>query len=775
MCGEAGIGKTALLEHFRAELAPRFTVVWGTCDPLFAPQPLGALLEPAAELGGALRRARGGEARPYEVAAALAGALRERVPSVLVLEDLHWGDEATLDVVRLLPRQLESAATLVVLCFRDDCLHRTHPLARLLGEMAPGAVSARLELTPLSCPAVREMALGTPLDPDVLHARTDGNPFYVTEALAAGSTQVPATVRDAVLARIGRLGKTARDLLDAVAVIPQRAEVWLLEAMCDGELDALDECLRSGVLRAEADGVLFRHEIARLAVEETLAPHRAVALHRRALTALGANELGAVQLARLAHHAEAAGHAAAVLRYAPAAGEQAAALGAPREAERQYMRALRFARHLPPTERAPLQERFAAHAYLGDQRIEAAIEGCRRGDRHLWRGGDVLRQGTALLGRSRLLGCIGHLQEASADTAEALELLRRTGSSVSFARALSCRAGMLTNEDLAAAAALAERACAVAEEVGDVEALVHALNNIGSVELAGNTAGQAKLERSLELARQWQLGTDAGRAYMNLDEALRHCGQWNAALSWIERGIEYTQKLGLEASLKCLIGARAVVELALGRWDEAAATAETILDGPREQILGPRSDALVTLALVRARRGDPGSWPLLDEARETAIASDDLQWLAPVAAARAEAAWLEGRTDAIGAETEHAYDMACRLGEPTFAGSLACSARGPGSRSSRPTGYPSASGSSSRRAGPGRRTVPSPRRNLRRRHRHRPIYTWRAATRCARSAPRARRKARRRDRQPAAARARRACGPTSPEWTRPERRRADQP
>jgi DNA-binding CsgD family transcriptional regulator len=181
-----------------------------------------------------------------------------------------------------------------------------------------------------------------------------------------------------------------------------------------------------------------------------------------------------------------------------------------------------------------------------------------------------------------------------------------------------------------------------------------------------------KLERSLELARQWHLGPDTGRAYINLSEGLRHGGRFKEALSWIERGIDYTRELGLEAWLNCLIGSRGVVELALGRWDEAAATAAIILDGPRDQVIGPRSDALVTLALVRARRGDPGYWPLLDEAWETASAADDLQLLGPAAAARAEAAWLEGRPDAIGAETENAYDVACRLGEPTYAGWLAC-------------------------------------------------------------------------------------------------------
>ena len=291
---------------------------------------------------------------------------------MLVLEDLHWADEATLDVIRLIVRRIESAATLVALSFRDDCLHRDHPLQLVLGELPGHAVGARIELTGLSREAVHEMAESSALDADDLYVRTAGNPFFVTETLAAASDVIPATVRDAVLARVARLTAAARDLLDAVAVVPQRAEVWLLEAITDGGLGALDECLGSGVLRTEADGVVFRHELARLTVENSLSPDRAVSLHRRALEALSRPELGAPDLARLAHHAEAAGDGPAVLRYAPAAGEHAASLGSPREAQNQYLRALRFADNLSSEERAPLLQRFADHAYLSDQRSEAA-------------------------------------------------------------------------------------------------------------------------------------------------------------------------------------------------------------------------------------------------------------------------------------------------------------------------------------------------------------------------------------------------------------------
>jgi ATP/maltotriose-dependent transcriptional regulator MalT len=671
VCGEAGIGKTALLRQFRSGLPRRFTVLWGACDPLFTPRPLGALIEPAEELGGEIAALVAGESRPYEVAGALLAGLRGCAPSVLVLDDMQWSDEATLDVVRLLARRVESAATLVVLSFRDDCVHRTHPLGLVLGELPPHAVSARIELSGLSSATVLEMARGTSLDADVLHARTRGNPFFVTEALAADSAAVPATVRDAVLARVARLSETARDLLDAVAVVPQRTEVWLLEAIDGSDLEALDECLRSGVLRAEADGVVFRHELARLAVEEALPPNRAVALHRRALAALGTDGLGAVDLARLAHHAEAAGDTAAVLRYAPAAGEQAAALGAPREAERQYMRALRFARQLTPEERARLQVRFSDHAYLGDQRSEAADE-LTEAIATYRRAGDREREGDALHRRARMLGCIGRFREAVSDIDEAISVLQRTAPSAALARAYSYQAGVRMNDSLAEGAAMAERALAIAEEVGDTEAVVHALNNFGWAQMSsGEESGRRALERSLTLALELGMTTDAGRAFINLTESLRLLCRWSEALTVAETGIEYSREHGLEAWLRCLLGLRADAELALGRWEAAAETATGMLAGPKDAVIEARFHSLMVLGVVRARRGDPDSQPLLEEARELAIADGQTQLVAEAAAASAEAAWLTGRADAVAAATEEAYATVQRAGYHGLAGELA--------------------------------------------------------------------------------------------------------
>ena len=671
--GEAGIGKTALIRHFSETLAPRVSILSGACDSLFTPRPLGPLLELAASTGGELKALVDGEARPHEVAGALLGELRGRAPSVLVLEDLHWADEATLDVVRLVSRRIEPMHTVVVLTYRDDQLAANHPLRIMLGELPGRGPIVRLELAGLSCAAVRRLGETSALDPDDLYARTRGNPFFVTESIAAGADRVPASIRDAVLSRIAHLSPDARALLDAVAVVPQRSEVWLLEALTNGSLAPLDECLTSGVLRTEADGVAFRHELARLVVQDALVPDHAVALHRRALAVLADPSVTAPDLARLAHHAEAAGDGPAVLRYAPAAGERAAALGSPREAQHHYWRALRFAEGIEPMQRARLLEGFAEHAYLSDMRAEAADAITEAIAIHRRRG-DIVRQGDLVRRRARLLSCIGRAPEALVCVREAVKLLEQAAPSIELARAYSALAGLsMLTRDPAPTLEWGARAITLAEQLGDREALVHALNNVGVVEMAlGRAEGEAKLAESLALSREAGLGTDAGRAYINLGSSLTEAARWRDAEEVVAAGLDYCRELGLEAWLKCLIGMRAQIELALGLWDAAAMTARAILDGPRDQVVGPRSDALLVLALVRARRGDPEVWPLLDEALAIALDADDIQLIVPAAAARAEVAWLEGRHNATVDETDAAYALAIAHDIAPYVGELAC-------------------------------------------------------------------------------------------------------
>jgi predicted ATPase len=229
--GEAGVGKTVLLRRF-CELRPRAVrVLWGSCDALFTPRPLGPLVDIAQITGGELAELVVSGAKPHEVVLELTRELKQRAPTIVVLDDVHWADEATLDVLRLIGRRLEAVPALVVVSYRDDELDRAHPLRIVLGEFASAEGIGRLELATLSEAAVAELAAPHRVDAQDLYRRTAGNPFFVTEALAADEEELPLTVRDAVHARTARLSPDARSLLEAVAVVPWDAELWLLEAL----------------------------------------------------------------------------------------------------------------------------------------------------------------------------------------------------------------------------------------------------------------------------------------------------------------------------------------------------------------------------------------------------------------------------------------------------------------------------------------------------------------------------------------------------------------
>lgn len=671
--GEAGVGKTTLVQRFCDGLGGSVRVLWAVCDPLFAPRPLGPLLDVARVTDGELRTELEGGAEPHVVANALLRELEHRAPTVLVLEDLHWADEATLDVLRLVGSRAESVPALVVATYRDEQLARSDPLRIVLGELPTRGSVTRLTLDRLSREAVAALSRGSALDADELYELTAGNPFFVTEALAAQTERVPATVRDAVLARAARLTPPARSLLEAAAIVPRRVELWLLEQLEEIPAGSLEECLSAGMLVADMDGVAFRHELARLAVEQSLAPDRRRDLNCRALAALSEPERGVPDVARLAHHAEAAADTGAVLRIAPAAAKEAAVVGAHREAADQYARALRFAQGLEPEVRAGLLERFAHECFLTDMRSEAldALEEELAIHRA---GNDVVRQGDNQRRRAALLLRAGRGLEAQPVALEAVRLLEQAPTGRELARAYAELTEIANHfDDADAAAGWGARAIALAERVGDVEALVLALNCLGAVEFArGRPDGREKLERAIELGRAAGLADESGHAYVNLAAAFYRQRDWAMVDRYISVGIDHCREHGLEVQLGYLVSGQAESELAQGRWSEAAATATSILDGVPLSVVAPRYDALLVLALVRARRGDPDYWPLLDEVLDLARGTGELQYLAPTAAARAEACWLEGRSDAIAAETDDAFKLAVELQEPLSLGELAC-------------------------------------------------------------------------------------------------------
>lgn len=670
--GEAGIGKTALLRGFCNEVGASARVLWGACEPLFTPRPLGPLLDVARITDGDLRSQVERGAQPEDVAAAMLRELSSAFPTVLVLEDVHWADEATLDVVRLVSRRVESVPTLLLASYRDDELDRSHPLRRVLGQLQQGGSGSKMTLSALSRSAVAELAAGSALDLEQLYDRTAGNPFFVTEVLAAAEPSVPETVRDAVLTRAAPLSVDARALLDAVAIIPRRAEMWLLDRFAPSPVGTLEECLRSGMLRADAASVAFRHELARLAIEESISPDWRLTLHRRALQALSEPDGRAVDLTRLAHHAEGAADPDAISRYAPAAAALAADLGSHREASRQYSRALRLGRELASDARTEMLERFAEESSLTGEREEALRALDEAYDIHCATA-DVFQQGRLLGLRSRLQSNLGRTTESRALVLEAVSVLERVAPGAELARAYEqVSGGAMVADEMPEAIAWGERAMELAERVGDLQALVGALTNVGTAELIqGDYGGRLKLERSMMLAKEAGLPDAAARAYNNLVCGLGQRHDWRLHEGFTRSGLQYCRDHGLEAWTHHLLVEEARGALARGHLSDAAAIAETLLAEAPASLVCPRQEALIVIGLSLVRRRHPGFRSFLDAASDIGRSVGDLQFLAPAAAAQAEAAWLEGRVEAIAPETDAAFALALERGAPAYVGELA--------------------------------------------------------------------------------------------------------
>jgi len=659
---EAGGGKTALIERFCARLAGSASVLRGACDALFTPRPLGPIQDLAPDLGPPLTDLLLGDAIPYQVAATLFEELRGNEPAVLVIEDLHWADEATLDVLRLITRRIATARVLIVLSFRDELVDARHPVRVMLGELSSGLTLTRVALAPLSPDAVAQLAEPYGVDPGGLHRVTGGNPFFVTEVLAAGGAGIPATVRDAVLARAARLTPTAREVHEAVSIATPNTELWLVEAL-SGEIDArLDECIASGMLVSADGAVTFRHELARLALEESLTTARRLSLHRSALEALASRSDSDLNLARIAHHADAAGDGNAVLAFAPAAAARASSVGAHREAAEQYARALHHSGALPPGDVAELLKRRSRECYLTDQADEA-IDALRRATTCYRELGDRAKEGETLAKLSSILWCPGRGEEARLTARQAVELLERLPPGRELALAYANLSFVLAwAVDDAGARQSARRALELAERLDDPDVLCDALF---AVVLRGidddPDRGLATIDRAAAIAEARGLHERVADAHLARALTATRMHRHDDARIAFEAGLSYCGTHGVDLMELYLLANRARFELDLGRWSEAAETAMAVLRR-RAVSTYPRTLALSVLALVRARRGDPEILPLLGEARALAEPTRELPRIALAAVAGAEAAWLRG--DAAGAReaTDDALELAVRVG-----------------------------------------------------------------------------------------------------------------
>ena len=654
--GEAGIGKTMLMQEF-VKQQREMRVLWGACDALFTPRPLAPLHDIARQTQGALSTAMTTAANRDVIFNAALDEL-ERSPALIVFEDMHWADEASLDLLKYLGRRIARTRAMLIATYRNDEVGARHPLQLAIGNL-PGEAVHRLPVPSLSAAAVAELAEDSGRSAEGLHTATTGNPFYVTEVLAAPPGGVPASVRDAVLARIGRLSDGARKVAELAALIPGRAERWLIHELLDAPESLIDECGLCGMTRDHEGSLAFRHELSRRAVESAIAPAEARAMHSRILGVLTKHD---VSESRLVHHANQAGDISALLRFAPHAADRAAEIGAHREAVAHYRAALAHRAHLTGAVRARLLDRLAYELYLMDLSEEAVR--ARMDALAIWRAsGEPLRVGDTLRWLSRLSWFRGRGEDAERYAQQAVEVLEPLGESRELAMAYSnvAQLAMLAGRR-DRAVEWGERAITLAKKLGDQEILAHALNNVGTARthVIGDQ-GWRELEESLNASLRGGFQEHVARAYTNLSStAITHREYFHASNN-LEAGIAYCDEHELDAWSLYMRAYRARARFEQSSWHDALNDAEDLLGRP-ESSIPHRLQALAIIGRVRTRQGDDDPDSPLDKAFALAKETNEAQRIAVVAAARAELAWLRDDIPTLAREARIGLDSA-RHGE----------------------------------------------------------------------------------------------------------------
>ncbi len=641
VAGEAGVGKTTLVDTVAAGSGDR--VLRGACEPLFTARPLGPFIDIAAALPEPLASAIAGGGRVHAALPALLDELTVR-PSMVIIEDVHWADKASLDLIALLGRRMAQTASLLVVTFRDDELAVDHPLRQVLAALVGQNTVERIRLQPLSLEGVARLLGQNRQEAQQMYQRTGGNPFFITEVMAEPGTALPMSVADAVLGRVARLEPPARRLLEALSIVPGHVPPALVSALGGTNVDHLDRLFESGMVVRSSNDTTFRHELTRETVASTVDPIRAAELHRVAMAALisaGADP------AFIAHHAEQAGATDAVRRYAREAADAAVRVGAHREAAAQYGRAIRVGNPDPLLE-AELLELGGHQAMLSD-RFDTALSWIERAVSLRRDFDDAALLSAALLELGRVEMCYGRPDDAAKSLSEAFDVISADPDCLQYARALPGQVVAHWNEGRVDDALRgAHRIVELAGRHNDQALLISGLNQVGTLELCvEDEAGWQHLLQSAAVARRENHAEKVGSAYLNILEAAAAQRRFDIVDEHAAGAIDYCTDHGLDLWTRYLEASQARSLMDRGRWDEATAALPRNVEASSSPL--PRVAADAVLGLTRARRGDSGARAILSQASELAIGAIP-EIRITIMSAMVEARWL-GLTIALASQS----------------------------------------------------------------------------------------------------------------------------
>ena len=630
------------------------------------------------------------QVRTFEGVLGLFDRLGEAAPVLLLIEDLHWADRSTRDLLTFLARNVRGERLLLVASFRADELHRRHPLVAWLAEAERLPRVERIDLRRFDRAELAQLLSGilgahaTSALVDSIDSRSDGNAFFAEELASAvgddGVGHLPATLSEIVLARLAGLSDAATRLVEVAAVAGREVDHDLLASVvgmpATEVMGALREAVSSHLLVAVTDGSVeryrFRHALVQEAVYDDMLPTDRRQVHgeyARAIAARGVDSDGmASRLVELAHHWQAAQESARALRAAIGAGDATRSAFGFAEAAAMYERAIELWDLVPAADRPrdrDLGDLFDAAsamvALVGDpsRAVVLAERAVDEMDR-VAGPGNLARRATARERLGRAAWLAGDGARSISTLEEAAAMLRDTPPSIEQARV---QAGLAANLMLAGRVAesspVAEAAIEIARAVGSAEIEAHVLSTLGvdRAWLGAVRAGTELLERSLEMASAIGDATTIGRAYANLGTVRQMGGDLEGALATYRAGIEACRRYGNERTYGSYLAINSAGELILlGRHDEAAdALAGTLAAGILPGIATVHF--YLTSASLNVRVGElETARSHLEIARHEAARIEDVQFAGDLEGIAAELALEEDEPAAALAAVDRGFE-----------------------------------------------------------------------------------------------------------------------
>ena len=634
--GEAGIGKTSLVQALRDDPGTECRVAIGLCDDLLTRRTLGPFHDIARSLGGELARAVATSDSAAVCDAVVAELDHPLRPTVMVLEDVHWADEATLDVLRYVGRRIAPLRGVLVVTYRGEEIGPDDPLTRVLGALTSTTVR-HVRPQSLSEESVAALASEAGLDPQGAVSLTAGNPLLVTELARATDIGIPLSVRDLVRSRLGTLPRPARDAVELLSVLSRPVPMALVATIIE-DLSLVGLAEARGLVEVEAHRLRFRHELLRMAIVDRLPVVVRTEYHRRVLEPLQQHD---APVDEVLHHARLAGRADLVVRFGLLAARAAYRAGSHREAVQHQDNVLAHAELVGSDTHALILEEHAWSLHHLNRSTEAA-EAARAAVELRQDLGDALAHARALCTLSRMAYRDNDPDVALRAAEAAVEVAERVGDEEMLAEARLARTSLFALTDRRQEAF--DEATAVlhaAQALGrtDLESL--ALNYQATCRIIGGHAAPDAIEtliRAVSIAREAGHIEPAARAYGNLVSELlpsRHADRWR----WYEEAIAFVTDHDLPAFRFNLVGTASHTLVEEGRWRDAEVAVRELLAGSQQAgIL--ELVALEPLARILVRQGAPDADDVLAKAWRIAARSGASQFLGPVGAIRAERAFL---------------------------------------------------------------------------------------------------------------------------------------